>query len=646
MSEKQHSAQSLLDMHALDAVLDAFVRAAQDPSVTREDLYGQYHSRLVAATHSLASAVFSKRPDSQFTMVGQAGWKQFDSATLIEIKDAIKHQYQSDQSQPKPNARLSTFVGRTKPIDGVEFLVVLVRKKDPDPLVEQLLADLIKEIALQVENHELRRAAEHRPRIFQDLTQLVQLTQNVAKAQSLTELAMHLVNDLAKVARGDRVCFFNSQGKLLAVSGVSQVALKTGLARNLSRLARAAISNRIVIESAEDQVGLEKMDEQFSIQQWLAELDSEGIYIKPIEHDQRCYGAVSVEFFQSGQFLQGWVEQRSLISQSIDFLTPIVSRAVQVNTIPGIRLLDFVFNKAFTKPLRIAFWSSLLMTILLGGIYLLFFVERAFEIHAEGVLQPRNTRHVFAPHEGEIKSLFVSDASPVEAGQPLITIESKRLTDLQLVTEGELAEVSQELQNVMIEDLQQDRRDVDDQTGVDLQTQVAADVQRLKLKQETLKERLKRLEVQLKDLQLVAPIRGQVTTPHLSQRLTGRPVNRGDLLMSVSEMDGEWEIELTIPDNRLKFIQSTESPRLRFRIASNSDRVFDGQIREYDFRAQASTDALPNPVRVLVDFAETDLPGPARLGARVVAKIDCGARNNWFLLTYELKDKLKQWFFW
>jgi hypothetical protein len=35
-----------------------------------------------------------------------------------------------------------------------------------------------------------------------------------------------------------------------------------------------------------------------------------------------------------------------------------------------------------------------------------------------------------------------------------------------------------------------------------------------------------------------------------------------------------------------------------------------------------------------------------RLGSRVVAKIDCGPKTNWFLLTYELKNKLNEWFFW
>jgi multidrug efflux pump subunit AcrA (membrane-fusion protein) len=645
MSDKQNSSiRRQLDLPALDAVLHGLIQAASQPAVTRDQLYATFHPRLIAATESLASAVFAKRTDSQFTMISQAGWKQFDSATLAEIKDSIKHQYH--QTPVKPGNRISTFVATTPAVDGVEYLYVLVRKTDPDHLVEQLLADLVKEVAVQIETFELRRVSEHRPQVVQELTHLLQLTQNVAKSGGLSELAMQLVNDLARVTQADRVCFFSAAGRLLAVSGVSQISMKTRLARNLSRLAKIARQHRTSIESSEDQIALGNQRKPTAIKQWLSELESKRICIKPVEHQGRCCGVVSVEYFATEQPPGSWVDQGNRISRSLEFVAPIVSRAVQVNTIPGIRILDVFFNRIATKPVRLTFWLAGFLGLVWLGIYALFFVERSFEIHAEGVLQPCHARNVYAPLDGDIKSLLVSESGNVEFGQPLLVMESKTLSDQKIAIEGELAEVSQELQNIVIKDLQLDRKNEDDLNGIDQQTQAAAEVQRLRLRTENLQQRLKQLDAQLGALQLTAPIRGQITTTHLSQRLTSRPVNRGDLLMSIAELDGDWEIRLGVPDNRLNYIQSATDPQLRFRLAASSEQVFSGNIREYDFRADPEPESGTNRIQLLVDFDEAALKDQLRLGSRVVAKIDCGRRNNWFLLTYELKSKLNEWFFW
>ncbi len=651
MSEKQNlPAARQLDLHALDAVLNSFVQAAQNETTTREELYENFHPRLVTCTEAFASAVFSKRPGSQFTMVSQAGWRQLDSQDLVDIKDSIKQQYNHPSTSrclPNSTSRITTFVGRTKPVEGVEFLAVLVRKKDADPLVEQLIAELINEVANQIETYEIRRCAGQRPKVLQDLTHLVQLTQNVAKAGSLVQLTMHLVNDLAKATQADRVCFFNPHGKLLAVSGVSHVALKTKLARSLSRLARVASKNRSVIESTADQVVLDTLKNQRHVKQWLEELDSDVIYISPLEHNRRSCGVVSFEYFQSGPAKSDWVDRRNLIAQSIAFLTPVVDRAMRINTIPGIRTLDFLFNQILRKPIRLALWLSAGSLLLLSGMYLLFCVERPFEIHAEGVLQPRNIRHVFSPSDGEIISLLVHDASPVEAGQLLVVVESKSLSDQRIAVEGELAETNQELQNILLVDLQHEPSQTrDEEESVDQQTQAAAEAERLRSKAATLQKRANLLASQIHELRLTAPIRGQVTTSDLEQRLIARPVNRGDLLMSIAEMDGEWEIDMRVSDNRLEFIRAAHSPQLRFRLAASSEQVYRGELREYDFRAEPHEDQSPTTVRVLVDFEESELTDQLRLGSRIVAKIDCGKKNNWFLLTYELKNKLNEWFFW
>jgi hypothetical protein len=157
MSEKTHkSTDTNLDLHNLDAVLNAFIAATQDRATARAEVYEDFHRRLIACTGSLAAAVFSKRADSQFTMISQSGWRELNPSSLAEVKQAIKQIYAGDNRTKTP--QVATFVGRTAPINGVEFLYVLVRPRETDPLVEQLLEDLTVEIVNQIEIYVMRRA--------------------------------------------------------------------------------------------------------------------------------------------------------------------------------------------------------------------------------------------------------------------------------------------------------------------------------------------------------------------------------------------------------------------------------------------------------------------------------------------------------
>ncbi len=56
------------------------------------------------------------------------------------------------------------------------------------------------------------------------------------------------------------------------------------------------------------------------------------------------------------------------------------------------------------------------------------------------------------------------------------------------------------------------------------------------------------------DLQISAPIRGQIVTWDLYDRLVHRPVQRGQVLMQVAEPEGVWQLELEMGENRMGHI--------------------------------------------------------------------------------------------
>jgi multidrug efflux pump subunit AcrA (membrane-fusion protein) len=633
-----------INLHSLDAILNAFVVAAQDSEQNRGSLYRDFHTRITEATCSLASAVFAKLGDSQFNLVSQAGWQQLDSAAIASVKSAIKRRYRKSRNPPGPSPQeIDTFVGKTSSLDnGVEFFYVLVRPTESEPAVAQVLGDLVQEIANQIETYEIRRTVREKPKAIRDLTHLAQLVQNVGKSKSMVQLAMHLVNDIAKSTQCDRVCFFNPSGKLLAVSGVTQASLKTALARNLTRIARLVKSSGQAIELVDHQFTFDNSRRHRKAVRLVEQLDSEAIYVAPLKSGKRCCGIVSFEYFQDG-LSDDWASQRNLIDESMAFVAPIVDRATSINSIPGIGLLDWLFNRLLVRPVRLLMWMCVFAALGVAAYYFLMLVPRPMEIRAEGTLQPIEKRNVFSPRDGEIKSLLVTEGSFVDSGKQLLSIESKTLEDQRIVIEGELAEVNQQLQTLSLADFGNNSLQDDDAT--DRRTQAASEIERYKGKVLTLEKRLVLLQQQDAELQVLAPIAGQVTTPNIEHRLNARPLDRGDLLMTISDTAGQWQIEMLVPDNRIEFIKSSKDPRVRFRLAADSETVYEGKIREFDYRVTPAETDSETYVRVEVDVDESDLSGKLLQGSRVIAKIDCGEKNNLYLLTYEIRNKIREWFF-
>lgn len=650
MNPNPTKVSSPIDIAALEVVLTDLITAGKNDSLPREKLFDDFLPKLVAATHSLAAAVLFQQSGLPVGVVSQLGWNTLTTQALKQVRDELE----SSSASRFPQTRLvtnrsatRTFIGRTARIDGGEFIFVLVRPSDSDALVEHLLADLVQEIAVEIENYELRRSASNQSQVVVELTHLVQLTQNVAKAKNVQQLAVHLVNDLAKTTGAGRVSFFNSSGRLLSISGVSSTA-NTQLTRAMSQIAKTVAKTRQASQWTGSAGAIAAPDPSPGLSSLFEILESETSCFLPVQVDDRCCGVVAFEYFQTNPSGRSRIDQQKLVSRAVDFVAPVVDRALLVQMTPGFNLLDRLFNRWIKKPVRLAITLLILGLLATAAGYVLFFVERPFEIQAEGKLQPKIRRNLYAPENGEVRSLAVADSQTVGSGQSLLMIESQDLTDQQIAVEGELAEIDKKLNNLMIADLQSGLSTGQDanRSSANEQSQFASEVEQLRLRKTTLEKRLSLLTLRTQSLNILAPIAGQITTPDVEQRLRNRPVNRGDWLLSISDLSGEWEIELEVPDNRMEFIQNSSSQSVKFRIIAHSDQVFEGKIRDFDFTVKPTETSVQRYVSVLVDLNEDELRDALRYGSRVLAKIDCGRESNWFLLTYEIRQKFREWWFW
>lgn len=210
------------------------------------------------------------------------------------------------------------------------------------------------------------------------------------------------------------------------------------------------------------------------------------------------------------------------------------------------------------------------------GLFL--FVPAELTVKARGTLDPRMRRHVYATEGGLVDNVLVQHGQFVAANEPLLEIRAQ-------------------------ESLGGEQRD-DGGDGISFPA-------------------VNRPE------QIVSPIAGQVITWNVEQILLSKPVRAGELLMTVADPNGPWELELYIPEDqmgKLSVAQRHQPDQLdvRFLIATQPGVRHQAVLSRIDPVAQ-DYPGFGRSVRVIADV-DASLP-EARPGASVTAAVCCGRRS-------------------
>lgn len=261
-------------------------------------------------------------------------------------------------------------------------------------------------------------------------------------------------------------------------------------------------------------------------------------------------------------------------------------------------------------------------------------------VTARGRLQPVERRAIFAPADGVVQEVLAEDAKPVATDQLLLRLDSPAL-DLEAARiAGELSTAEEQLRSVKAERWSASngpaRREHD-------ASQLAAEEESLMALAASLASQQQLVARQQADLEVRSPIAGKVVTWRAADLLRGRPVARGQELLTVANEAGPWRLEIDIPDREFRQVlaaqQTSEQPlEVSFRLATEANTVFTGQLSKLSGATQARDDAqLVVPAEVTFDRAAA----PAlRTGAQATAKIHCGQRSIAYVWFHEIWEWL------
>lgn len=510
----------------------------------------------------------------------------------------------------------------------------------------------IGEAAASVEHFHLladRREARQRATQIDDERRLITA---VHAALDLSPSAFALANEGRLFIGCDRLSVLVRNGRnyrLLAISGQDDVHRRTAAVRSLEDLTRrcAATGELLAFPGSETE-----LDEELTrlLEAYVDESHVKRLVILPLVAPPAAtpdaatppprnepLAAVVVEYF-GGNPPQA--DELRRIETVAHYGAAALRNAIEHDSLYLLPLWQTLgrWRKACFEP-GTRRRSRLMIFVAVAGLTALATIPADYTAYCRGTLNPTERRRVFAPLDGTVDRVAVKHGERVVRGQTLVKL---RNTDLDLA-ESEVAG----RRTAAAEQMTAVERTLFDEA----KRLTAEERSRLSGERSQLREQLVSLDRQLelyaekrKQLIVVSPIDGEVTTWSADDLLENRPVRQGNQLLTIAAVNGPWELQLRVPDDRSGRIvaasNATAEPlRVTFSPAVDPGVVREGRVVEIQNSAELRGED-GNTVLVRVAISADDLP-QRRPGAEAAAHIHCGRRSVGYVWLSDVSDFIR-----
>ena len=635
-----------------------------------EEFYTGFLTRVVSAMAAVGGAVWTTGESGRLKLVYQVNLAQTGVERTPQDRTRhgllLKNVLAGTQAiLAPPAAGHGSETEAANPSEHLLVLAPLVLEKESHAVVEifqragggpstqrgylRFLVQMCDVACDYLKNRKLRQLTDNQS-LWQQLEQLVQA---LHRSLDVQQTAYAVVNEGRRMIGCDRVSLalvYGGHCRVEAVSGLDSIDRRASEVQRLAKLAEAVLRTNEPLWSEAGQADLPAQIEaplHAYVDQSHARLVAVLPLMKQVEGASPApIGALIVEQLRDARAGETLRTRSELVAQH--------SAAALTNAIEH----SSVFLLPLWKRLGKATWifrgrtlhkTLLVLAILIAGIAALAIVPTDFEVAARGKLQPAERREVFAPLDGVVANVPVRHGEIVEAGTILAELSS---TDIEL----ELAALigRQTTNHERLAALQ--RALLDTRSGPGRLTpaeenRLGGEMLELRQEAENIERELVLLRQKQQQLTIVAPLRGQVVTWKVEDLLLHRPVQRGQGLLTLANPDGPWELELYLPERRLKHVQDGQdvdvgaSHDVTFTLASHAGQTFHGRVVEIEQAAEVRGEE-GNSVLVRVSVEKSELP-PLHDQTTVTAKLNCGRTSlgyAWFCdLIETVQSKVLFW---
>ncbi|MEM7559096.1 MAG: HlyD family efflux transporter periplasmic adaptor subunit, partial [Planctomycetota bacterium] len=302
-------------------------------------------------------------------------------------------------------------------------------------------------------------------------------------------------------------------------------------------------------------------------------------------------------------------------------------------------------NAAWVLQARTLPKTLAVAALVILAIAALFLFPWPFRMKASGSLQPVERKLVFSNASGKVVEVLKDHGDVVRKGDTLLRLENPKLQQSLAQVQGEIAQYQKQVKqaqknrnNPLLNEEQKQNAVIEGvKASISLQTAM---------------NKLKLIELELADLVVASPIDGQILDFKTKENLLGRPVQPGDNVMTIARLDGEWMLELFIPESNVGHVSrnmpedANELMEVEYFLMSDPENKYEGTLNRSDVHDMAQLhEEHGHSVRMLVDIDENDLVDP-RPGTEISARVYCGKEPIGYVWFHKLIEFVQsRWIF-
>ncbi len=619
--------------------------------LTPSEFYGELLSRLVSALQAAGGAVWMRQSDGNIALQYQVALAdaQLDSPERRDMHDQLLSQVLGGGEGAAIAPRSGTertgnptpfllLLGPVRDHERVQGVIEIFQRPGANPQTERgYLNYVLQACAIAGEFLKDRQLREFRDRQAV-WNRLQAFTRSVHGSLDLTRTTRQVADEGRRLLECDRVSVMVRRGgtyRVAAISGQDRFDSRSDLVRLMNQLSEAvaASGEPLWYEGHTDNLAPQL---ESAAQRYLDESHSRLLAVYPLFDPSEGDEPTTRRGKPLGV----------LMAEQIDDARPKERLAARIEPVREHAALALANSLAHDGGWFVAAVRRLgnlvslpRVAVAAGAAALaaaaLCLVPAEFELEGRGILQPVERREVFAGVAGVVTRVHVRHGDEVIAGdeQPLLELENPAIEERIASLEGQIAatiERSRAVQNTLLseKDLRPAEKD-----------RLRGEMAQLQQTTIALNEQLRLAQQQREQLRVFSPISGMITTWDVEDRLVSRPVERGQVLLSVADPKSEWELDIRMPEDRMGHILAAQQAQngeliVRFILATDPGVTYQGRVKEIHRRAEVDTQA-GNSVSIKVAFDKNQLPH-LRPGAGVVAKVVCGERSLGYVWLHDL----------
>jgi len=338
-------------------------------------------------------------------------------------------------------------------------------------------------------------------------------------------------------------------------------------------------------------------------------------------------GALVVEWFSSNALDAG---RRARVELVAEHGRVALANALAHSDLPLYSLLNLLGKSRVLTTARNLPKTVAAALGALGALAALVLVPAELRLEGKGTLEPVNRREVFAQIDGVVEKIEpgVEGGADVAAGQLLALLRNRDLEVAIADVLGRKASTEEQLVSARRSLLE------DDKISADEKLRLAGRRAQLEREVESLEAQLALYAQKRKELEVRSPIDGVIVTWQVRDLLLLRPVEKGQVLMSVADKTGPWELEIKMPDDRLGHVNRAAAEARKagrdlevdYILATDPGTRHHGGVKEIHEQAEVrGEEGNTVLVRVTID-PERHEKEELGAGASVTARIACGKR--------------------